>query len=122
MQAEQNGLRPWLEVYPIEEKTQGLAPEQVFFVDIGGGVGHQAVGVKEWLPKINNEILLQDQEVVVPHALKHDGVKAMAYDFFQPQPVKGIFGFFQKSSWVLLIYMTRCSNLLHAQHHPRLAG
>jgi demethylsterigmatocystin 6-O-methyltransferase len=89
MQAEQKGLRPWLEVYPIEEKTQGLAPEQTFFVDIGGGVGHQAVGVKQRLPQIANEIILQDQEVVIAHALKQDGVKAMAYDFFQPQPVKG---------------------------------
>ena len=90
MQAEQKGLRPWLEAYPIEEKSQSLAPEQVFFVDIGGGIGHQAVGVKQWLPQINNGIIVQDQAVVVPHAIKHDGVEAMAHDFFQPQPIKGM--------------------------------
>jgi demethylsterigmatocystin 6-O-methyltransferase len=90
MQAEQKGLRPWLEVYPIEEKSQGLDSEQVFFVDIGGGVGHQAVGVKQWLPQVKNRIIVQDQEVVVPHAIKHNGVETMAYDFFQPQTIKGM--------------------------------
>jgi tRNA G46 methylase TrmB len=30
-------------VYPIAEKAQELDPEQVFFVDIGGGIGHHTV-------------------------------------------------------------------------------
>ncbi|CAG8126401.1 unnamed protein product [Penicillium salamii] len=89
MQAEETGLQPWLETYPIEEKSLDLEPEQIFFVDVGGGIGHQAVGVKQWIPQIMNQIIVQDQEVVVPHAIQQNGVKAMAHDFFQPQPIQG---------------------------------
>ncbi|CAG8064639.1 unnamed protein product [Penicillium salamii] len=89
MQAEETGLQPWLETYPIEEKSLNLEPEQIFFVDVGGGIGHQAVGVKQWMPQIVNQIIVQDQEVVVPHAIQQNGVKAMAHDFFQPQPIQG---------------------------------
>ncbi|CAG8004132.1 unnamed protein product [Penicillium salamii] len=89
MQAEETGLQPWLETYPIEEKSLNLEPEQIFFVDVGGGIGHQAVGVKKWMPQIVNQIIVQDQEVVVPHAIQQNGVKAMAHDFFQPQPIQG---------------------------------
>lgn len=120
MQAEQTGLRPWLETYPIEEKLVDLSPEQVFFVDIGGGIGHQAVGVKQWLPQIENKIIAQDQEVVVPHAIEHDGVEAMAYDFFQSQPIQGTPNLLQKC-FLSLTCVRRCSNLLHAQHYSRLA-
>ncbi|CAG7925031.1 unnamed protein product [Penicillium olsonii] len=97
MQAEQQGLQSWMETYPIEEKSHDLEPEQIFFVDIGGGIGHQAVGVKQWIPQITNQIIVQDQEVVIPHAIQQEGVKAMAYDFFQPQPVKGARIYYMRS-------------------------
>ena len=79
----------WLDSYPIEQRSQDLEPEQTLFVDIGGGIGHQCVALRERLPTVRNKVILQDLDVVVAQAIKHEGVEAMAYDFWQPQPIKG---------------------------------
>lgn len=43
MEARHQGMRQWWEVYPVEEKLQNLNSEQVAFVDVGGGIGHDSV-------------------------------------------------------------------------------
>ena len=86
----QNADMPlWFDSYPIEQNSQGLDPEQPLFVDIGGGIGHQCVSLRQRLPAVKNKVILQDLEVVVAQAIEHEGVETMAYDFWQPQPVKG---------------------------------
>ncbi|KAJ5875722.1 O-methyl transferase B [Penicillium subrubescens] len=79
----------WLDSYPIEQRSQDLAPEQPLFVDIGGGIGHQCIALRERLPAVKNKVILQDLDVVVAQAIKHEGVEAMSYDFWQLQPIKG---------------------------------
>jgi demethylsterigmatocystin 6-O-methyltransferase len=84
------GMRHWLDVYPAQEKTAGLDPAQVFFVDVGGGIGHQSIALREKFPTTPNEIILQDIPATLAHAIPHPGVKVMVQDFFQPQEIKGM--------------------------------
>lgn len=101
MEAEQYGMRPWLDVYPIEERSQNLSPDQALFVDVGGNIGHQSAGLRRRLPEIKNDVILEDLEPVIASAIPCEGVKTVAFDFFQPQVVKGnylaIFIFLEKA-------------------------
>lgn len=90
MEAQHQGMRQWLDVYPVEEKLQNLAPEQVAFIDVGGGIGHQAVALRKRLPQLQNRIIVEDLEEVVAHAIPHEGVEVRGYDFLQPQPIQGM--------------------------------
>jgi demethylsterigmatocystin 6-O-methyltransferase len=89
MMAQHADMPHWLDSYPIEQRSQDLAPEQPLFVDIGGGIGHQCIALRERLPAVKNKVILQDLDVVVAQAIKHEGVEAMSYDFWQLQPIKG---------------------------------
>ncbi|KAL7007023.1 hypothetical protein EMMF5_003249 [Cystobasidiomycetes sp. EMM_F5] len=89
MSVQRMGMPTWLDVYPYKAAASNLAPERVLFVDVGGGIGHQSVALREALPNVPNKIILQDMEQVIPMAIKHPGIEAQAHDFFQPQPVKG---------------------------------
>ncbi|KAL3455606.1 S-adenosyl-L-methionine-dependent methyltransferase, partial [Aspergillus heterothallicus] len=93
MKTQRDGLPEWLDVFPIVERVQQdgeLDPDQVLFVDVGGGVGHQSVALRGRLPaSVANRIILQDMEPVVRHAIPCEGVEAMAHDFWKEQPIKG---------------------------------
>lgn len=89
MEAEQRGMRQWFDVFPIEEKSQNLSPDQALFVDVGGNIGHQSVALKKRLPDIKNDIIVEDMEIVIPNVIPCEGVKTVIFDFFQPQVVKG---------------------------------
>ncbi|KAJ6014396.1 hypothetical protein N7540_008987 [Penicillium herquei] len=89
MMAQHADMPHWLDLFPIEQKCQGIAPEQALFVDVGGGIGHQCIALRERLPASKNKVILQDLDVVVAQAIKHEGVEVMAHDFLQPQPIKG---------------------------------
>jgi len=42
------GLPTWLDVYPWKRAVTELSgPEQVLLVDLGGGIGHQCVALRE---------------------------------------------------------------------------
>lgn len=85
------GMPVWLDVYPIEEKIQNLGANQPVFVDVGGGVGHQSVLLRERLPlsRVGNKVILEDLPATLQQAIQHDGVECAAQDFFQPQAIKG---------------------------------
>ena len=91
MTASREGMQIWLDVFNFEkELCQGSEPETPLFVDVGGGVGVQCVSLKQRLRQsVQGRIILQDQPPVVAQALKMEGVEAMAYDFWNPQPIKG---------------------------------
>lgn len=89
MAVQRQGMPTWLDVYPWQSKTEGLKPEQPFFVDIGGGIGHQSVALREKVPQLPNKIILQDIPVSLGQAIKHSGVDPVPQDFFQPQAITG---------------------------------
>ena len=63
--------------------------EKPFFVDVGGGHGHQCVQLRNKYPNLKGHLVLQD----LPHAVDQlppiDGVKIMAQDFFEKQGIEG---------------------------------
>jgi demethylsterigmatocystin 6-O-methyltransferase len=83
------GMPTWLDAYPCKEKTEGLKPEQPLFIDLGGGIGHQAIALWEKLPDLPNKIVLQDIPQTLEHTIKHPGVEVVVQDFFQPQAITG---------------------------------
>ncbi|KAL4781992.1 S-adenosyl-L-methionine-dependent methyltransferase [Aspergillus varians] len=64
-------------------------PERVFFVDVGGGSGHQCVGVSDKYPGLQGRLVVQDLPEVVKHLSEIPGVRIEANDIFQEQNIKG---------------------------------
>lgn len=89
MTVQRMGMPTWLNVYPYQAKADDLEPEQPFFVDIGGGLGHQSIALREKVPELPNKIILQDIPATLEHAIKHPDVEVVAQDFFQPQAITG---------------------------------
>ncbi|KAL5337752.1 S-adenosyl-L-methionine-dependent methyltransferase [Aspergillus crustosus] len=80
--------RPESHAYFNHRKVQNLDPEQTFFVDVGGGIGHYTVGLKQHMPQIRNRMIVQDIAVVLPTMIPCEGVEGMEHTFFEPQPTK----------------------------------
>lgn len=89
MTVQRQGMPTWLDFYPYREKSQGLDPDRPFFVDVGGGLGHQSIALRNKLPEFKNRIIVQDMGAVTEHANKDLNVEFMEHDFWQPQPIKG---------------------------------
>jgi demethylsterigmatocystin 6-O-methyltransferase len=94
MSAQRQGEESWLKVMAHEDllgnSSQSQDHEKAFFVDVGGGMGHQCRGLKAWLPAESKErIILQDLPPVVSRAGEIDGVEVMPHNFWNEQPVKG---------------------------------
>ena len=82
------GRHSWLDVYPLEYTSQDLLPDQPLFLDVGGGLGHQAMRLAEQFPNLGGRVIVQDIQPSTV-ALKHEKVEFMHYDFFTPQLIKG---------------------------------
>ncbi|RDK37168.1 S-adenosyl-L-methionine-dependent methyltransferase [Aspergillus phoenicis ATCC 13157] len=63
--------------------------EDIFFVDVGGGHGHQCIQLIDKYPHLPGRLVLQDLPEAVNHLPPLDGVRVMAHDIFQPQTIKG---------------------------------
>lgn len=84
--------RRWFDHIPVTSKLQVHSPSDVLVVDVGGGVGHDLIAFKEKHPELQGKLIVQDIATVIdgiaPGSLP-EGIEAMKYDFFTPQPVKG---------------------------------
>ncbi|KAJ5594911.1 uncharacterized protein N7459_001119 [Penicillium hispanicum] len=82
----------WFEIYPAAEKLGPLREQAgaALMVDVGGGPGQEISRFKERHPDIPGRFVLQDLPITLTRIEKlPDGIEAMDYDFFTPQPVKG---------------------------------
>ncbi|KAG8527862.1 uncharacterized protein KY384_006778 [Bacidia gigantensis] len=77
----------WLDVAPFDNVTAG--PDQAFFVDVGGSIGHQCARLRTKRPELAGKIILEDLEETIASAKAIDGVEFKSHNFFEPQPVKG---------------------------------
>ena len=80
--------------FPVQERIidgfdQGKDNSNVLMIDIGGGLGHDLERFKRTFPQAGGRLILQDLARTVADASVGEGIEAMAYDFFTPQPVKG---------------------------------
>lgn len=80
----------WFEYYPVEERLFGGEPKGPFLVDVGGGLGHETIRLAAQYPNLPGALILQDQPSVIAKAQASPSfpstIKAVAHDFFQPQP------------------------------------
>jgi len=63
--------------------------ERIFFVDVGGGRGHQLVQLKDKHPHLKGRLILQDLPEAVEKLPPIDGVKSVAHNFFDKQGIQG---------------------------------
>jgi len=85
------GHKDWFEFYPVEKRLiEGARdePDAVFMVDVGGGLGHQAINLRRQFPHAPGRFIVQD----LPYALSSEweaGVEFQVHDFMTEQVVKG---------------------------------
>ncbi|KAJ5669145.1 S-adenosyl-L-methionine-dependent methyltransferase [Penicillium macrosclerotiorum] len=64
-----------------------VSSEKPFFVDVGGGHGHQCIQLGKKYPNLLGRLVLQDLPAAVNKLAPIEGVKAVAHDFFEEQPI-----------------------------------
>ena len=90
MGASREGQKRFLDVYPFEkELCYDLKPETPLFVDVGGGIGHQCLALKQRLPHVAGRVINQDLPPAIAQAIPCDGVEHTVHDFMGEQPIKG---------------------------------
>ena len=83
-------MASWTILYPVEQLGNQVRKESPLVVDVGGGLGHD---IKSFSERIQNlppgSLILQDRPEVIAQAKVTPPIKAIAHDFFEPQPIKG---------------------------------
>lgn len=69
----------------------GATAEAPFFVDVGGGYGHQCVQLLNKYPWLEGRVVLEDTAEAIGKLKPIHGVKIAVQDFFQEQAVRGEF-------------------------------
>ena len=81
----------WADYYPVLERLGDGAnedPSSVMMVDVGGGYGHQTLGLRRKFPQLPGRFVVQD----IPQGLpteRTSEVEYMEHDFTLEQPIKG---------------------------------
>jgi len=79
--------------FPVKERVeQGMTRNgnDVAIVDVGGGMGHDLVELRNKQPGIPGRFILQDLPQVIEQISQPlEGIEAMVHDFYTEQPVKG---------------------------------
>lgn len=94
MSGQREGRANWLDFFPLEQRLSkgfNMINDEVMLVDVGGGFGHEIQAIKEKFPHVPGRMILQDLPSTIAKALSVKGMETMAYDFFTPQPIKGMF-------------------------------
>lgn len=93
-----DGMPNWFDTVDFrQEVLNGQATDSAtpLFVDVGGAMGQQSISFKKAYPDLEGRVIVQDQAQVVSQIQASplpgfEGIEAMAHDFFQPQPIKGM--------------------------------
>jgi hypothetical protein len=84
--------KQWTDLYPVEtqivESFEG-GEDSVMLVDVGGGLGHQAKLLKDTFPNIPGRLIVQDLHQMKGEVISE--IEFQAHDFYQEQPVKGMY-------------------------------
>lgn len=80
----------WFSFFLVEEKLQVHDLSRVVMVDVGGSQGGDITAFYDAFPALVGKLVLQDLLGVIEGCKQlPDGIEAIGYDFFDPQPVKG---------------------------------
>ncbi|KAF7174683.1 hypothetical protein CNMCM7691_003369 [Aspergillus felis] len=80
----------WLDIFPHERILETATDGTPLVVDVGGNIGHDMERFRQAHPEAASRLYLQDRPEVVKLSKCKDPVNKMGYDFFTPQPVKGL--------------------------------
>ncbi|KAJ9261850.1 hypothetical protein DTO027B5_3033 [Paecilomyces variotii] len=91
MSSRRQGKPSWFETYPVHNLLDGATQHEdaVFIVDVGGNHGHDLQKFHEMHPTAPGRLVLQDLPSVIKSVPRLEGIEAMAYSFYDPQPIKG---------------------------------
>ncbi|KAL4811693.1 O-methyl transferase B [Aspergillus spinulosporus] len=82
-----NNLTNWENVFSLmDPKTP---PDDILFVDVGGGLGHQCARLRAHYPNLKGRMIVQDRKRVIDARAPTQGVEKMVHDIFEPQPILG---------------------------------
>lgn len=110
MSAHKKGGSSLVDLLPYSELVAGYnSAFPVLLVDIGGGVGHQCKELRSRYPSLPGDIVVQDLQCVQDVGLA--GVRGMAYNFFDPQPIRGKILAFCLNGWTTLTLQTLDSTI-----------
>ena len=87
------GHRVWSDLYPVEDrlgKGADTDANAVMMVDVGGGLGHQAAGLRKKFPQLPGRFVVQDLNALPPDSDRVAGVEYEVHDFMKEQPIKGM--------------------------------
>ena len=85
----------WFDIYPAMSTIKQAArtgSDFVAAVDIAGGRGHDLVSFKERYPDPPGRLVLEDlpETFSTTGYVAPSGIEVKPYDFFTPQPIKGL--------------------------------
>lgn len=113
------GDRPdWVDWFPVQERViDGFRGDEndVLFVDIAGGRGHDLKSFQTKFPGAPGRLVLEDQPHVIEEAKVGGKIEKMSFDLFKEQPVQGKFDSFFLGCGMLLT-LFRCASILHEVH------
>ncbi|PSN64812.1 S-adenosyl-L-methionine-dependent methyltransferase [Corynespora cassiicola Philippines] len=93
MTSQREGHTLWLEFYPFQQQiVEGYDKSDqdgVLIVDIGGNMGQELLELNAQFPSLPGRMVLQDLPTSIEKVVPSDKMEAMAYDFFETQPIKG---------------------------------
>ncbi|PYH88929.1 O-methyl transferase B [Aspergillus ellipticus CBS 707.79] len=87
MQVQRDLTTNWARLDALIQSKPARADE-ILFVDVGGGAGHQCQRFRERFPDLPGRMVLQDLPQVIQGARSIPGVENMGYNIFTPQPLK----------------------------------
>ncbi|GAB1212356.1 hypothetical protein ATERTT37_001494 [Aspergillus terreus] len=88
MQMQRAALTDWARIATMMKERGAARDDEVVFVDIGGGNGHECLRLQAAYPELTGKLVLQDLPEVIARAPEIPGVENMACDIFKPQPVQ----------------------------------
>lgn len=113
------GDRPdWVDWFPVQERViDGFRGDEndVLFVDIAGGRGHDLKSFQAKFPSAPGCLVLEDQPHVIKEAKVTGKIEKMFFDLFKEQPVQGKFDSFCWRQGMMLT-LFRCASVLHEVH------
>jgi hypothetical protein len=96
-------VNQWFDIFPAAERLQALLKnshggnqgeqQPPLIVDVGGNVGYDLQSFRKKHPEMEGRYILQDLPENINKAktlLAGTGIESMEYDFFTPQPMKGM--------------------------------
>jgi demethylsterigmatocystin 6-O-methyltransferase len=98
MKTVNTGMPTWLDVVAFDKEIASNAkPDEIIFVDVGGGFGWQCQALRNTFPDLSGRVILEDRpDVIAKGRAAEDitpyeqlGIEPVNHDFFTAQPIKG---------------------------------